>query len=251
MKHLWNGLCMSISMYTILPIKSHVWDEKACKYLIPFYPFAGCLIGVLWYGLYRLLEGSFLPIMMKTFLLMALPAIISGFLHLDGFMDTSDAIGSRRSLEEKQRILKDSHVGAFAVIFVVFWLFASFCSMYTILNQGKEVVSFLFIPIVSRAFTGICVLSGKPISKKSYLTLYQKERRNWQIPLQIAYILGFSMLAFILGGVKTVAILAILLVTAIVMKRHAVHELGGMSGDISGYILTISEVVSMAAVAII
>lgn len=52
--------------------------------------------------------------------------IITGMLHLDGFMDVCDAILSRRSKEEKLRILKDSATGAFAVIPLVILFFLQF-----------------------------------------------------------------------------------------------------------------------------
>jgi len=251
MKHLWNGFNMSISMYTILPSKSDVWDEKATKYLIPFYPVAGILIGLIWYGVYYVLQRFSIPIMLETLILMVLPSILSGFLHIDGFMDTSDAIGSRRSLEEKRKILKDSHVGAFAVIAVLLWMFASFCSIYSILIAGKHVVAFFLIPVVSRAFTGICVLNGKPISENSYLTLYQKEKAKWQTPLLVGYLFFSMLIPFLMGDFKTIGILVILLIAALLSAMHAFRQLEGISGDVSGYILTMSEIAAVFAMAII
>ena len=251
MKHLWNGFNMSISMFTILPCKAGIWDEKACKYLIPFYPIAGFFIGLIWYGLHYILQILSIPIMMETLILMVLPSVLSGFLHLDGFMDTSDAIGSRRNLEEKRKILKDSHVGAFAVIAALLWIFASFCSVYTILSEGKSVQSFLFIPIASRAFTGICVLNGRPISEQSYLTLYQKEKTKWQTLLQVAYLFLCIGIPCLLFDIRSVLTLVILLLAALLSARHAFLQLDGMSGDVSGYILTISELTALVAVALI
>ncbi len=251
MKHLWNGFNMSIGMYTILPSKADIWDEKATKYLIPFYPVAGILIGLIWYGAYYALQQFPIPIMIETLILMVLPSILSGFLHLDGFMDTSDAIGSRRCLEEKRKILKDSHVGAFAVIAVLLWMFASFCCMYSILNTGKSVFAFLLIPVVSRAFTGICVLNGKPISQNSYLTLYQKEKANWQTPVQVGYLLLSLLAAFWIGNLKTGFVIGILLLAALLSLMHAHKQLKGISGDVSGYILTMSELAAVFAMAMI
>mgnify|MGYP003392776405 FL=1 len=47
------------------------------------------------------------------------PYLVTGFLHLDGFMDVTDAVKSWRDLERRREILKDSHVGSFAVINLV------------------------------------------------------------------------------------------------------------------------------------
>ena len=63
-----------------------------------------------------------------------IPLVITGGFHVDGFMDTVDAIRSYRSKEEKLEILKDPHIGSFAVIkFVTAGLFA-FAGLLIILN---------------------------------------------------------------------------------------------------------------------
>ena len=56
--------------------------------------------------------------------------LVTGGIHLDGFMDTTDARSSYGDREKKLAILKDSHVGAFAVIG---------CSFYLILSAGAGV----------------------------------------------------------------------------------------------------------------
>lgn len=45
-----------------------------------------------------------------------IPIAVTGGFHIDGFMDTMDAFHSYKPREEKLAILKDSHIGAFAVI---------------------------------------------------------------------------------------------------------------------------------------
>lgn len=55
-----------------------------------------------------------------------LPLIVSGGIHLDGLVDTADALYSRRETEKKLEILKDPHVGAFGVMACCGYLLASF-----------------------------------------------------------------------------------------------------------------------------
>ena len=64
-----------------------------------------------------LLRGA--PVGLRALLLAVCPWLCTGFLHLDGYMDVCDAVLSRRDLATRQRILKDSHCGAFAVICMV------------------------------------------------------------------------------------------------------------------------------------
>ncbi|MFR0733457.1 MAG: adenosylcobinamide-GDP ribazoletransferase [Oscillospiraceae bacterium] len=52
----------------------------------------------------------------RALVLAEVPWLATGFLHLDGYMDVCDAVLSRRDLATRQKILKDLHCGAFAVI---------------------------------------------------------------------------------------------------------------------------------------
>ena len=52
----------------------------------------------------------------------ALPLLVTGGIHADGFCDTVDALSSHAEREKMLEILKDSHCGAFAVIFFGLWL---------------------------------------------------------------------------------------------------------------------------------
>ena len=45
-----------------------------------------------------------------------LPVLVTGGIHMDGFLDTTDALSSWQPREKKLEILKDSHAGAFAII---------------------------------------------------------------------------------------------------------------------------------------
>ena len=51
-----------------------------------------------------------------TLIALSIPILVTGGFHLDGFMDTCDALSSWRTREERLQILSDPHIGAFAVI---------------------------------------------------------------------------------------------------------------------------------------
>ena len=59
-----------------------------------------------------------------------LPLLITGGIHMDGFMDTVDALASHQSRERKLEILKDSACGAFAVLYCGVYLLLSFALYY-------------------------------------------------------------------------------------------------------------------------
>lgn len=61
-----------------------------------------------------------------TAVLILIPVLITGGIHLDGLLDTADALSSYKTKEEKLEILKDSHAGAFAIIIGICWFVLDF-----------------------------------------------------------------------------------------------------------------------------
>lgn len=251
MKRLVKGFIMSMGMYTVLPVPRNIWDESASGFLIAFYPLQGAIIGGLWFLVCELLKHFGCPIMISALLFTFVPFWLSGGLHLDGFMDTMDAICSRREIEEKKRILKDSHTGAFAVIGFGFCLLSWFVAGYTILSLNKSFLPLLLIPIASRSFTGFCVLNGKPLSENSYIMIYQKDKKRWQSLLQCGYLVACFGIALIFMRWQAVLILTMEVLGAFGLKCRTQHEFGGISGDLSGFILTLSELIAVLTLALI
>ena len=99
---------MCLGMFSALPCPWRPWDEDARGLMTACLPLVGAMIGGLWYAL-SLLGRALLPDALTAALIAALPFLLTGFMHLDGFMDTSDAILSWRPLEQRQTILKDVH----------------------------------------------------------------------------------------------------------------------------------------------
>ena len=54
---------------------------------------------------------------------MLIPFFVTGGIHLDGMLDTADALSSWRPMERRIEILKDSHAGAFAILICVVYFF--------------------------------------------------------------------------------------------------------------------------------
>ncbi len=97
-------------------------------------PFIGAVVGGLWALAAWGLGYLSCPGPVRALVLAAVPWLATGFLHLDGYMDVCDAVLSRRDLATRQRILKDSHCGAFAVISLGL-LFMAQWSLFSPLGQ--------------------------------------------------------------------------------------------------------------------
>lgn len=234
MKKQWRALCMAWGMFCIVPCPSRKWDEAARSWMIVWFPLVGLLAGGVW-RLLALLPGS----MLTAALLCAAPFVVTGFLHLDGYMDCCDAILSRRELAVRQKILKDSHVGAFAVIglAILFLLqFAAFCT----LNVTNSAPALLLLPVCTRAAAGLCVSTMRPMAASQYGGDFAREKKTPQC-VCLALWLALALAAgWLFCGLRALALGAGALCVWLA-ALYGKSQLGGMSGDVSGFALTLGE----------
>ena len=242
MTRLVTAFFMALGMFTALPCPYRPWDEDARGLMLVCLPMVGGVIGLLW-GLLSLLGMRLLPATSAA-LLAALPWLLTGFIHLDGYMDTCDALLSWRPLEQRLRILKDSHTGAFAVVGLGILLLFSYDSAKSIV-QSVDLRALVLIPVVSRCGSAFCVLALRPLGHSEYAAMEEKAGlRNIVIGMWcVAMIAGFLWLRG-LGVVLAVETLAYALAMA-----WAYRTMKGVSGDLSGFALTVAECAALIALA--
>ena len=107
MKTCFHAFAMAQSMFCYIPSPFRVWDEEARPKMMLFLPVVGLEIGLIWYALAWLCGLLGLPAPITGLVLCAYPYIVTGFLHLDGFMDVVDAVNSWRDLERRRQVLED------------------------------------------------------------------------------------------------------------------------------------------------
>ena len=114
-----KSFIVAFSMYSRIPMPKFNWESEDMKYHLIFFPWVGAVIGGLEYLLYIFYETYQLPSLVMALLAIAIPLIVTGGFHLDGFMDMEDAMSSWQTREKRLEILKDPHIGAFSVINVI------------------------------------------------------------------------------------------------------------------------------------
>lgn len=254
MKKYFKGFLMAISMFTVIPLPRYQWDDEGGKNIMKFYPVIGLIVGLIWYGAFRLLSLLGASIMVTTAITLIMPFILTGMLHLDGYMDVCDALLSRRNKEEKLRILKDPHTGAFAVISVVMLFIVNFSGLYTVISnsiQGNSVnnntsaIGLILIPIISRSLMGYLLLS-KESMKGSSLGAFFKQGTGKvdRVILLSSLIISSIILVFIFGTYGIIISLAMILISTFLVNKAA-KEFDGMSGDSAGYGLVIAETIGI------
>ena len=144
--------------------------------MLGFLPLIGLVIGIIWSAIYFGLVYLGFPFFVVAFLITFLPFALCGFMHMDGFMDCCDAIMSRRPLEERQRILKDSNTGAFAVVSMIFLILGYFCFLSTAVTTGVDFANMIMIVVLSRAVSGLHVLICKPMGQSQYAQMQEETK---------------------------------------------------------------------------
>ena len=229
---------MCLSMFTAIPCPYRPWDEDARGLMLATLPVVGAVVGLLWYALSLL--GELLVPQVSAALIAALPWILTGFIHLDGYMDTCDAMLSWRPLEKRLEILKDSHTGAFAVVGLVLLALFSYDAAS---GRAADLKALIFIPIVSRCGSALSVLTLKPIGHSQYAAM------SGNAGQRIAVI---AMWVLAVGGcalwLRSDALALIVETAAYAAAMTWVYRtLKGVSGDVAGFALTVSECAALIA----
>ncbi len=171
-----TGLMMAWGNFFSLPCPAKRWDNNYTSLMLGFLPLIGLVIGIIWSAIYFGLVYLGFPFFVVAFLITFLPFALCGFMHMDGFMDCCDAIMSRRPLEERQRILKDSNTGAFAVVSMIFLILGYFCFLSTAVTTGVDFANMIMIVVLSRAVSGLHVLICKPMGQSQYAQMQEETK---------------------------------------------------------------------------
>lgn len=232
------GMCQS--MFCAIPFPWHGWEEKARDRMLLCLPIIGLEIGAIWWCIAWGCQKLDLPAPVAAFALCAAPYLLTGFMHLDGFMDVTDAVRSYRSLQRRREILKDSHVGSFAVIGVGLLMLCQFSACFSF-SECTNYIPLVLIPVVSRCASVIAIGCLKPMETSQYA----QRKRSLALPLvMLAAALGVSIYV---GA--WVPVLAVLAGYAAALLR-AYRSLRGMNGDISGYCICLGELAGLIAMAL-
>ena len=245
MKTYLHAIVMCQSMFCSIPAPQ-VWDEKAKDKMLLFLPVVGLEIGALWAVLAWFCRLLNLPALVTGLILCAYPYIVTGFIHLDGYMDVTDAVKSWRDLGRRREILKDSHVGSFAVIGIVLLMLAQF-ACFASAPADTNFLILIFIPAVSRCCSALAVTGLKPMSTSQYADRSKPKSHMVGLTVMLCILLAAG---FLLCGKYGFALVGCLGGYGLALRR-AYKSLDGMNGDISGYALNIGELCAVAVYALI
>lgn len=232
---------IAFSLYSRVPVPQFEWKEEDMKYTFCFFPWVGALIGGCVYFWNDVCHIFHIGELCRTAVGMAIPLFLTGGFHVDGFMDTMDAMHSYYPKERKLEILKDSHIGAFAVIMLAFYGLFFFGAFSEIKNDTllKTVCGGFFL---SRCLCGISAVSF-PLAKKDGMLALFAGRSRKPVVKGILCVQSVACICcmFFWSLPAGLCIAAAAFLAFVYYYYRSRKEFGGITGDTAGYFILFCE----------
>lgn len=233
----WRCFALAASFLTRVPLRTGAVSGDDLAGSLVCFPLVGLLLGVLIGGIASVLPAA-LPADARGVVVVAVLALLTGGLHLDGLADVFDALGGGRGSRERMlAILDDPRTGAHGAAALGLALIAKVSAAGALIAR-HELALLVVAPVIARAAI-VALVVGFPAARREGLGHAFHERARgvhlagaaWLAAI-VAACAGGAVVVPALGG------LAVALGVALWMNRH----LGGLNGDVHGAALELAEV---------
>jgi adenosylcobinamide-GDP ribazoletransferase len=243
------GLELAVEFLTVLPVRRMRADETVTAEppdmarALPWFPLIGALLGLALVGLDWALSFVF-PLGIRAVALLVFDALLTGMLHLDGFVDCCDALLGARTVERRLEILRDSRVGAYGALGGALLLLAKFAALTALVSGPARVMALLIAPILGRWGMVYAISrypyartagAGAPFRNCGVSQLVLATIMMLVLLVASAFVIGSPIqaitAAFVLAGLLLVAALLVLLGWLAWASRRLG---GGLTGDTYG-----------------
>jgi adenosylcobinamide-GDP ribazoletransferase len=240
------GFFLALRFLSILPIpgKAQATDKQLGR-STAWYPLVGVLLGALLFGSAYLFTRlwSALP---AAFLCLVVWTLFTRGLHLDGLADSFDGVGGGAGRQRRLEIMKDSRIGVFGVAAVVIVLIGKF-ALLTELTGVYRIRELILVPVLGR-WSMLLLIFSFPAAGSG---LGYRVKQHCRLP---QFLFGTAIAvagAWLLLGPWGLVMLAAAALFSAAVGLLFWGKLGGCTGDSYGAVCEISEVVSLAALAVL
>ena len=239
------SLFAAFSMFSALPAPQIPWEKEKIRYMLVCLPFVGVVIGTVEYLWLLLCDWLSLGTILVAVGFTLIPILLTGGIHLDGFMDTVDALKSHASPEKKRAILKDPHAGAFAIVSVCVYLLAWFGICAEMPWTGRTVLLVGLAHVMSRSLSAVSgtLLPVRP--GEGTLNFFHQVADKRAGILAIAWVILSAAILVAVDHLAGGAMVLGAIVTLLLVRRMAMKQFDDLSGDIAGFQLQVSELVML------
>lgn len=239
LKNTFIGFLLSFQFFSSLPIRKQLtMNKKTVTAMYAMLPLLGLLMGSAISILY-ILNKDFLQVSHLLFAILVVVAgiIMTGGLHLDGWIDMADAYFSYQDQGKRLEILEDSRVGAFGAINLVVLLLLKIGFVFELLHKNSPDIIFYFIavPFLSRLAIQVYFITTHTVKDKG-LAVYFKAHVNpkWIWITLLIYLLSFTILSYYFIGLLGFILAVFMLSFVYLFRKWTIKNFGGMTGDLIG-----------------
>ncbi len=194
---------------------------------VGWYPFVGLALGGLLYGLQGALRFVF-PDALTAALTLSVWVVLTRALHLDGFMDSFDALFGGFTPERRLEIMKDPRIGTFGMAGGVLLLLTKFT---VLVDSPRFFFGLLLAPVVGRWVISLAVFAY-PYAREKGLGRDMKDNVSW--PQIVLATLTALAAAWIFGGWMGLTALVAGGLAGALAARYMLHLIPGLTGDSYG-----------------
>ncbi|MFI7241120.1 adenosylcobinamide-GDP ribazoletransferase [Streptomyces qinglanensis] len=236
-----EGLRFAFGTLTVLPVRVARWDRHAARAGMVCAPAVGLVVGGLAAaaGAALLLGGA--SALLAGVASTAVPAVLTRGLHLDGLADVADGLGSGKPADAALRVMKQSDIGPFGVVTLVFVLLAQVAALAELYARGwaAGAAGAVAAAVAARGALTLAARRGVPAARPEGLGAAVAET----VPRAAALTAAGCCAVLSAGGAwpvgRTAAAAAAAgtvlgLCAAELLLRHCVRRFGGVTGDVFG-----------------
>lgn len=251
MKNIFRSLAICFSLYTIIPMPAVKWEGDGMKKVFCFFPLIGLLIGGAEFGWFYTSAVLGLDSLLYAVVAVVIPLMITGGIHMDGYIDTCDAIFSYGDPAKKLEIMKDPRTGAFGVIG---------CAVYLLLTTGlfsqvyRNSAAFGLLAggfFISRCLGGLAIVSLKTAKSSGLAFLFSDNAGKRTVRIMLTGLFLICSVVLFYRFALLYGIVLFCLILLILWYRHfTVKQFGGITGDLIGFLILSVEFLFLAVAAI-
>ncbi|MFF7131395.1 adenosylcobinamide-GDP ribazoletransferase [Streptomyces sp. NPDC008196] len=236
-----DGLRFAFGTLSVLPVKVTRWDREAAHGGMLCAPLVGVALGgaSAAVGLLLLFLGASAPL--AAVATVAVPAVLTRGLHLDGLADTADGLGSGKPAEDALRIMKQSDIGPFGVISLVLVLLGQVAALSQMYGDSwtRGAVAAVVSATAARLALTLAARTGVPPARPEGLgaAVAGVVPVREAVLAAAAVTLGAAGAGALFGPydlVRTVLAVGAAVAVAELLLRHCTRRFGGVTGDVFG-----------------
>lgn len=254
-----DGLRLALTTLTVARVAGPgELDRPTAGRAMTLAPLIGLALAAVLLPVLLLLDATTAEPLLPAALAVALLALLTRGLHLDGLSDLADGLGSYRTPERAREVMKSPDVGALGLAAVVLVLLVQVAALTACLSAGRGGTALLVALVTARVSVTAACTRGIPAASATGLgalvagTVHRGVAPALAVATAVAGVVALAVETGERGLllVLPVAAVAVGMGVAVALRRHAVRRIGGVTGDVLGASVEVTTAVALVVLAL-